>query len=206
MPFKASIFTAEGRLAGLLQRRAAPGADRKAIDETIWSEFGADRCMMVTDLVGFSRRVVKLGMTHLLQKFWETERLLVPIVERHGGEVMKMEGDSFLVLFEKARAALEAAMDVQRTLREHNVSAPRDEAVEIGVGLGFGRVLRVGAHDVFGTEVNAAYILGEDTAKSYEILLTKSVRDAAGEIEGCRYRALTLAPPGTGKAYRLLYT
>jgi class 3 adenylate cyclase len=203
MPFRGSIFSAEPRLTELLERRAA---DRAWADELIWSTYGAVRCMMVTDLVGFSRRVVKLGMPHLLQKCWETERVLVPLVDRYGGTLLKMEGDSFLVVYERARPALESALDLQRLLRLQNSGAKRDDAVEIGIGLGFGRVLQVGQSDVFGPEVNAAYILGEDTAGAYDILLTKAVREDAGPIEGCRYRALRVAPPGAEKAYRLRYS
>jgi len=41
------------------------------------------------------------------------------------------------------------------------------------VGIGFGDVLRIGDSDVWGREVNAASKLGEDTAKSVEILVTE---------------------------------
>ena len=49
------------------------------------------------------------------------------------------------------------------------------------VGIGHGRVLKIGDSDVFGHEVNLASKLGEDTAKGHEILVTRAFRDAIGE-------------------------
>jgi class 3 adenylate cyclase len=75
----------------------------------------------------------------------------------------------------------------------------------LGAGLGFGRVLRIGDADVFGEEVNAAYILGEDTACAYEILVTKAARDAAGNSAGLRFEEISDVPPGAEKAFRVIY-
>lgn len=47
------------------------------------------------------------------------------------------------------------------------------------VGIGYGRVLRIGDLDVFGAEVNAASKLGEDIAKANEVLVTQAARAAA---------------------------
>jgi len=207
MAFRRSIFVtaSEDRLEKLIAQRLEPGADKKAIDQRMWDLFGEEWCMMATDLVGFSRGVAKFGITHFLQTIYEAERLLVPIVEKHDGIMLKMEGDSFLVIFRNVQKAIRSAIDMQRRLREYNKSKAEEEHVLLGVGLGFGRVLRIGDSDVFGTQVNAAYILGEDTASAYDILLTKAVRDAAGNIEGCGFQEIEEMPPGTEKAYRLAW-
>lgn len=207
MPFRRSIFVSasEDRLQKIIEARLAPGADKALIDRRLWDLFGEEWCIMATDLVGFSRGVAEFGITHFLQTIYEAERLLVPAVERHDGIMLKMEGDSFLVIFRNVEKAIRSAVEMQRTLRDYNSCRPETEHVLLGVGLGFGRVLRIGDADVFGIEVNAAYILGEDTASAYEILLTKSVREAAppGDLEFIEIEAV---PPGTGKAYRLVWS
>ena len=40
----------------------------------------------------------------------------------------------------------------------------------------YGEMLRIGDHDVFGAEVNAASKLGEDMAKAKQILVTENVK------------------------------
>ena len=71
------------------------------------------------------------------------------------------------------------------------------------LGVGFGRVLRVGDADVFGPEVNAAAKLGENTAQAGEILITGSVRDHLPA--GAKARKIPAVPPGARAAYRLPY-
>ncbi len=159
---------------------------------------------MATDLMGFSRSVARFGITHYLQTIYESERLLVPLVEQYDGIMLKVEGDSFLVIFRNVQKAIFAAVGMQRTLKLYNEKKPAEEQVLLGVGLGFGRVLRIGDEDVFGLEVNAAYILGEDTATAYEILVTESVRSAAGEMKGI-FEEIPDIPPGVPTAYRLRY-
>ena len=204
MTFRRSIFlsASEDRLQKLIEERLAPDADKELLDRRLWDLFGEEWCIMATDLVGFSRGVAEFGIIHFLQTIYESERLLVPVVERHDGIMLKMEGDSFLVIFRNVEKAIRAAVEMQRTLRDYNHPNPDVEHVLLGVGLGFGRVLRIGDADVFGSEVNAAYILGEDTADAYEILVTKAVHDAVDAA----FEEIENPPPGTDKAYRLLWS
>lgn len=156
---------------------------------------------MATDLSGFSRGVAELGIVHYLRIIQESERLLVPIIERHEGILLKVEGDSLFVIFARPREALQAAIEMQRATRRWNEGKPERERMLLGIGLGYGRVLRVAQADVYGSEVNSACILGENFAKGYQVLVTQAVRDAA---EGFAFEPFEHVPPGAGGAYRLL--
>lgn len=193
----------EDRLQSLINERLQSGADVEAIDRRIWDLFGEEWCVMATDLSGFSRGVAKFGIVHFLQTIYESERILVPVVERHDGILLKVEGDSFMVIFRNVQKALHAAIEMQRTTRRYNEGKQPEDHVLLGVGLGFGRVLRIGDEDVFGVEVNSACILGETYAEAYEILVTKAVRDRAGE--GMTFEEFPHCPPGAEQAFRLMY-
>ena len=158
---------------------------------------------MATDLSGFSRGVAEFGIIHFLQTIYEAERILVPIVESHDGILLKVEGDSFLVIFRNVHKALHASIEMQRTVRVYNADRPAVEHVLLGVGLGFGRMLRIGDADVFGAEVNSACILGETWAKGYDILATQAVRENAGDE--VMFEEFAHVPPGARGAYRVLY-
>ncbi|HEX2061710.1 MAG TPA: adenylate/guanylate cyclase domain-containing protein [Thermoanaerobaculia bacterium] len=194
----------EDRLQRLIAERLRPGADKAALDQRIWDLFGEEWCIMATDLAGFSRGVAEFGIIHFLQTIYESERILVPVVEDHDGILLKVEGDSFLVIFRNAQKALHAAVEMQRTVDRYNRSRTPEEHVLLGVGLGFGRVLRIGDEEVYGNEVNSACILGETFAGAYQILVTQAVRDRAGD--DFTFEAYEHVPPGAHGAYRVVYS
>ncbi len=207
MSTRRTIYTgaSEDRLERLIKARLVPGADRTRIDERIWDLFGEDWSVMFTDLSGFSRRVAQFGIIHFLQTIQESERLLVPVIEDHDGILLKVEGDSFLVIFRNPRKALQCAVEMQFTLDRYNTGRAEEDKVLLCVGLGYGRMLRIGDEDVFGTEVNAASKLGEDTAKAHEIMVTGAMRDLCEGMDGLSFEPLAEAPPGADRAFKAAY-
>jgi adenylate cyclase len=195
----------EARLEKLIEERIKPGSDKEAIDARIWDLFGESWAIMFTDLAGFSRRVAEFGVIHFLQTIHEAQRLLVPCIDRHDGILLKMEGDSMLVIFRRPMRALSCAIDMQRTLKAYNEDKGDTEDVLLCVGLGYGRVLRIGDNDVFGGEVNAASKLGEDIAKAWEILVTESLRNEVEEMPGVRFDACDVEVPGAPGAFKVAY-
>lgn len=207
MPRKRSILVgaSEDRLEKLIEARLMRGANKKKIDQRIWDLFGEEWCVMFTDLSGFSRGVAKFGIIHFLQTIYEANRILVPVIENFDGILLKTEGDSFLVIFRNARKALECAVTMQRVLKEYNRNKTDEEKVLLCVGIGAGRVLRIGDEDVFGPEVNAASKLGEDYAKAWEIFVTEGMKKAAGRVPGIAFETIKEIPPGAAHAYRVRY-
>jgi class 3 adenylate cyclase len=171
-------------LERLLERRLTPGADTEAIDAQIWELFGERRCVLFTDMSGFSRKAHRAGIVPFLQLIHLMRTMVDPIFEAHGGFVLKDIADSQLVLFRDPRRALAACLAAQRALARHNDAAVEPDRIYLGCGLGYGDVLLLGDHDVYGVEVNFAAKLGEDLAGPYDIFLTpamlEAVRGAAG--------------------------
>mgnify|MGYP000851708556 CR=1 FL=1 len=193
----------EERLEQLIQARLLPGADKNAIDTRIWDLFGEDWSIMFTDLSGFSRKAAEFGIIHFLQVIFESQRILVPCIERNDGIVVKIEGDSMLVIFRRPDKALECALAMQQACSDYNVQKPDTEKVLLCVGLGSGKILKIGDTDVWGAEVNAASKLGEDTAKAGEILVTDEMRKRLAGTS-FRFERIEETPPGASGAYRLL--
>ena len=207
MSFRRRIVhgASEERLQKLIAARIEAAADRDSIDQRIWDLFGEEWCIMATDLAGFSRNVAEFGIIHFLQTIYESERILIPVIEQHDGILLKVEGDSLFVIFRNVQKAIRAAIEMQRTTVRYNAARVPQEHVLLCVGLGFGRVLRIGDADVFGAEVNAASKLGEDIARAHEILVTKAVRDAATSFEGISFEGIDEVPPGAEAAFRVVY-
>ena len=207
MSFRRRIVhgASEDRLQKLIAARIEAAADRDAIDQRIWDLFGEEWCIMATDLAGFSRNVAEFGIIHFLQTIYESERILIPVIEKHDGILLKVEGDSFFVIFRNVQKAIRASIEMQQTTVRYNTARVPQEHVLLCVGLGFGRVLRIGDADVFGAEVNAASKLGEDIARASEILVTKAVRDAAASVDGISFEPIDEVPPGAEAAFRIVY-
>ena len=203
---KTVMQNSESRLYDLIAQRLLPNANKEEIDQRIWDLFGEEWCVMMTDLAGFSRRVAEYGIIHFLQTIYESERLLLPVIEQHEGFLLKTDGDSFLVIFRKPQKALQCALVMQQILTPYNEAKLEQERVHLCVGLGFGKILRVGNTEVFGAEVNAACKLGEDVAKQGETLVTGAFQQACADFSGVIYQKLEHAPAGASAAYKVILT
>ncbi len=190
------------RLEKLITERLQPGADKAQIDARIWDLFGETWAVMFTDLAGFSRNVSSFGIIHFLQIIQESQRLLIPCIEQFDGILLKTEGDSMLVIFRNVAKAMQCACQMQQVCLQYSQEREAPEQIGLCVGLGFGRLLRIGDQDVFGAEVNQAAKLGEDTAKAHDILVTDAVRQAAGP--GFGFAPLAGRPADAPLAWRLV--
>jgi adenylate cyclase len=193
------------RLWKLVEERMQAGADVTAIDERIWRLYGEDWAIMFTDLAGFSRQVAQFGIIHFLQVILEQRRLLLPVVDQHDGVLVKIEADSMLILFRTPAYAVRCAIAMQHVCRHLNARRAPEEQLVLCVGLGYGRVLKIGDDDVFGHEVNLASKLGEDTAKATEILATPACHTAAGDVAGATWEEVSVAYAGEQTCWRVRY-
>lgn len=143
-----------------------------------------------------------------MQEVFLQKRLLVPVIERHGGDLLEVVADSMLATFGGARTALACAVDMQRACQAFNASRAPEDQVLLCAGLGAGRILRIGPRRIAGVEVNSASKLGEDLARANEILVTGAARaaiEAAGGVTGVRLNEIEARLPGSERNYRAEY-
>ena len=205
MSIVGQLGAGEQRLWRLVAERCKDSADLAVIDKKIWDLFGERWAIMFTDLSGFSRGVESFGIIHFLQVIYEHNVLVAPIIDEHQGFLLKVEGDSLMALFRRPESALRCAVEMQHACQRINKRRTAEEAILLCVGLGYGDVLRVGEHEVFGAEVNAASKLGEDTADSNEILVTGAIAEACGDAEGISFAPMDISIPGASSVFRVSY-
>jgi class 3 adenylate cyclase len=134
----------------------------------------------------------------------EQLRLLLPLIESHDGILIKIEADSFLILFKKASQALQCAIAMQKKCQAVSARRPAEEQIVLCCGIGFGTLLKIGDEDVFGHEVNVASKLGEDTAKGNEILVTRAAKEAIGD-GSVSWEEVNVEHAGEGVCWRAKY-
>lgn len=199
-----AIRDPERRLGKLLEDRSQPGADKDEIDARIWDLFGEDWCIMVTDLSGFSKSAAQHGIIHFMQVIYESQSLFVPIIESHNGHIVKTEADSLIVIFRDADKALSCAFALREASENINANRADSEKILVGIGLGAGRILKVGDSEIFGFQVNAASKLGEDTAKDGEILITRQFADIHGGLDSDALAPIADVPGSAEAAFRVV--
>ena len=88
--------------------------------------------MLFTDIDGSTRLLQQLGTEVFTEAVVTHRRLLRDAFAAHGGREMGTEGDSFFVVFRRARDAVAAAVDAQQAIGDHRWP----EGVRIGVRMG----------------------------------------------------------------------
>ena len=187
----------------LIQKRLLPNADISAIDARMWQLFGEQWAILYTDLVGFSRKVESFGIVHFLQIIYQSRQMFEPIAAQFNGQILKEEGDSFLMIFRDPVCALQAALAMHQASENFSAGKLDEDRVDLCVGLGWGRVLKIDEVDVFGSEVNSACKLGEDRAKKGETLATDAFAQAVNGKGDWDCIAIDIEPLATKQVYQI---
>ena len=82
-------------------------------------------------------------------------KLIDPLVEEHGGRIVKTTGDGLLLEFPSVVAAVECAVVMQRGMAERTANIPSDDAIHFLIGIHLGDVI-VDGDDIHGDGVNIA--------------------------------------------------
>ena len=151
------------------------------IDAEIWRRFGRTSAVLVLDMCGFSRLTMRYGITHFLSMIRRLVTIVRPLITAAGGRVVKTEADNVFATFDDVPQALAAARAIHRNLDAANTFLPEDWDLHAGIGIGYGPLLHIGEHDLFGSEMNVASKLGEDVAERGQILLSVAARE---RVEG----------------------
>jgi adenylate cyclase len=138
--------------------------------------------ILVADVVGYSRLMEadEAGTLSALKQ--RRKNVLSPIVELHGGRIVKFMGDGVLVEFASPVDAVNAARALQDGFAQANASSPAAPRIELRIGINLGDIVSEGA-DIFGDGVNVAARL-EPLAEPGGICISGKVRDElAGKID-----------------------
>jgi adenylate cyclase len=130
--------------------------------------------IMYTDMVGYTalgQRDESLSLALVEAQ----QTLLRPVITRHQGREVKTMGDAFLVEFTSVLEGVRCAYDIQRSVREFNLTLPSEKRIHIRVGIHLGEVL-VKEGDILGDAVNVASRI-EPLAEDGGVCLTRQVYD-----------------------------
>lgn len=197
----------ELELNELLKRRAEESANQAEIDAQIKDKFERECTVMVSDLSSFSKLTHEHGIIHTLGLIAKAHEIAAPILKALGGEVLRADHESLVVLFNKPMEAVMAARAVNRAFEEYNSKVSPENALAISLGIGHGNVIKVG-DKVYGDQVNQAARLGEDVEGKCEVKLTPEAYEGVKHLQSLNFRQS--APVQLGgleiQPYELIFT
>lgn len=131
------------------------------------------KTFLFADLRDYTTFVEHHGDAAASEIIAEYRRLVRSAVGAVAGREIKTEGDSFFVVFDSARRAVECAVAILRSSETHTSAHP-DRPIRVGVGIHAGEPIAQDA-DYVGLAVNVAARLAQN-AKAGEILVSDVVR------------------------------
>src|SRR5262249_52832809 len=135
--------------------RALAARNPRGVDGCLASERIERRltAILAADIAGYSRlvEVDEEGTLSQWKALWGT--VIEPKIKQHRGRIVRVIGDGILAEFASVIDAVRCAVEVQRSMAEHNANAPQDKRIEFRVGINFGELIIEGG-DFWGDGVN----------------------------------------------------
>ena len=146
-------------------------------------------CVAFVDVVGFSAQMNADERGTFQRWTGMREEVVLPLLARFGGVLIKSTGDGILATFKNVVPAVEWSVELQAAARQ------RRQGMALRVSLNFCKVMWDGV-DLLGNGVNVAARLQEHASPG-GVILTQSVQDA---IEGhAAFETVSLGPVGLRK-------
>lgn len=165
--------------------------ERERLDQILQQKFKKEVTILFADICGYTEYIDRMGDICGRTMLLRYNRMVTPIVERHGGRVIEIIGDAIMAVFSSGLEAVEAAISIQRTLSENNKETVPNDRFHLKIGIASGQVLVDESADYQGFAGDVANIAAriQAQADSDQILLSKTVYDQLGESENilCRY-------------------
>jgi class 3 adenylate cyclase len=180
-------------VSGLSVRRSETSPSLATIVEEVGADFPVLKgktspdgmfTLVFTDIEGSTEMMETLGEDRWVELMFIHNRIVRDCVRAHGGDVVKSQGDGFMVVFASASAALDCAIELQRILGRRNAAEPA-QTLRVRVGLHTGNIFQVDDDFLGRAVVLAARITGR--ARGGEILVSAACREYTFHLGRWRY-------------------
>jgi class 3 adenylate cyclase len=143
------------------------------------------RTFLIADIRGYTRFTQEYGdeaSAKLTAKFSDLVREGVQV---RGGTLIEIRGDEALAVFDSARQAIRAAMDLQRQFADHT-DVDTELPLRVGIGIDSGEAIALEDGSFRGAALNIAARLCA-LAHGGEVIVSEGTSHLAGRLPGVRY-------------------
>ena len=138
--------------------------------------------IMLTDIKGFTSKTSASSRAETQELLTRHRELVLPVIEKFGGRLVKTIGDAFLVAFNSPTDAVICGVEIQQALKSHNTDKAHEEKIEIRIAINSGEVAIHDDGDIYGEAVNITARL-ESIAEAGEVFFTEAVYLAMNKKE-----------------------
>jgi class 3 adenylate cyclase len=150
--------------------------ERERLDDLIKKKFTRDITIMFTDIKGSTSIAEKEGDVVSRMMIKKCNDILLPVIEKNSGILVKTMGDGTLSYFDNASDAVRAAVKIQSSIDYYNLTKKSSTAILVRIGLNTGTGI-VEKNDIFGDVVNVASRF-ESLAGPGEIYISENTYNA----------------------------
>lgn len=135
------------------------------------------------DIAGYTDLSSRVDMSNLMTLLKTYEDIVIPMVGRYNGTVIKKMGDGILATFKHPVNASVSALKIQEQVNRYNSYSVEEERFSVRIGLHTGSVI-IKNNDIFGDVVNIASRM-EAAAQPGDILITQATYDEIKDFIQC---------------------
>jgi class 3 adenylate cyclase len=137
--------------------------------------------IVFADMHDYTTRVARESREGVIDLIRNTRQIIEPLVQRHGGTIVKTIGDAFLITFESPTDAVLTARQIQGEMSRRNGTLGDSKHVHLRIGISTGEVA-LEHNDVYGDPVNIANRI-QQLAQPGEILFNEATFHAMKQSE-----------------------
>ena len=162
------------------------------------------RTFLIADIRGYTRFTERHGDEASARLAATFRDIVSEGVRVRGGTLIEIRGDEALAVFDSARQAIRAAVDLQNRFAEET-DADSDCPLKVGIGIDAGEAIKLDDGSFRGAALNvAARLCG--LAQGGEIIISEGTSRLAGRLPGIRYHDRGRAHlKGIAEAVRLIH-
>ena len=135
--------------------------------------------ILSADVVGYSR-LMAANEAATVETLKSYRDIITRLVVRRGGRVVNAPGDALLAEFPSAVEAVQAAVEIQKSLEGHNIELEPERRMQFRIGVNLGDVIEEADRTIYGDGVNIAARM-EALAEGGGVCVSSTVYDA---VEG----------------------
>jgi class 3 adenylate cyclase len=148
-------------------------AEKVRLDSMLLEKFSRKVTVMFTDIKGSTSYYETRGDLAGRTMIHQHNSIVLPIIEKHKGTLLKTIGDATMSIYEVPANGLRAASDIQHALLSYNRGRPAGEQINVRCGLNCG-IGMVENNDVYGDVVNVTARI-EGLASARDIYISEQL-------------------------------
>ena len=152
--------------------------------------------ILSADVVGYSR-LMAANEAATVETLKSYRDIIARLVVRRGGRVVNAPGDALLAEFPSAVEAVQAAIEIQKSVEGHNIELEADRRMQFRIGVNLGDVIEEADGTIYGDGVNIAARM-EALAEGGGVCISSTVYDA---VEGKLAFGIRFSGRAAGQEY-----